>query len=458
MRFSPVKSIASFLIAAGVASAQGPATGMAREPAPGKLTSSVTSPAAIPPGTFSTQSPLTSTPADDACTETWSNGWTGYRPYTFYASGEFMLLNLRDFHIPPLASNLAVGLISVPNVVNGGSFSLPVSVANNPQVGGNPINFGDQTGARFTGGVWLDEEQDFGLEASFFWIGRNTENFAATTANTTNQFNVRTGIPLFLVAGGPPVANIEFVVPRQTTANLFGSAYSELCAGDANVRSVIGVYGPVTFTGLSGVRHIRFNEGLTVNNSVILSRSPTFPNDTAMGFPAEITFTTLDTIRTKNEIYAAQAGIEMDMEFWGLFLNMKGRVAIGGNRQTVDVLGVTNSTRSDGQTTLTNAAGGLLSGPIDQGTHRRTRISIIPEINVKLGYAFSDNFRGYVGYDGMYMHHVARPDAQTTTTTINTQVTVNQSQNTVSVSQPTFRFRDLDVWAAGINFGFEVRY
>lgn len=459
MRSKLVQSIAGLLIGAGMATAQGPATGT--DAAPEKLASSVTSPARMPAGTFSSQSPLASAPVessvDSGVTSAWGHGTPCRQPYTFYASGEFMLMNLRNFHIPTLASNIAVGLIRIndPALPNS-PFVLPVSVANNPQLGVNPIDFADQTGGRGTVGVWLDEEQDFGLEASFFWLGRATHNFQATTSNTVNQFNIQTG--LFISANGAVASSgtDPLVIPRQTSANLVGSAYSELCAGDLDCRSVIGQYGPVTFTGLSGFRHIRFNEGLTINNSVTLSRVPGFPDDSATGFPPVITFSTLDTVRTKNEIYAAQAGLELDAECWGMFLNMKGRVGLGANHEQVDILGLTSST--GGANPLTRAPGGLLSGPADQGTHRRYRISIIPEVNVKLGYAFNDNFRAYVGYDGMYLHHVARPDVQTTTTTINTQVTVNNSTNTINLSQPTFRFRDLDVWAAGVNFGVEFRY
>ena len=105
-----------------------------------------------------------------------------------------------------------------------------------------------------------------------------------------------------------------------------------------------------------------------------------------------------------------------------------------------------------------STAGGLLAGPNDNGRHTREVVSIIPEVDVKVGYQFTDWLRGYVGYSGIYLNNVARAGDNNAVNTQNTTVTVASTPINVNVSQPTFRFRNQDVTVQGITFGFQASY
>ncbi len=128
--------------------------------------------------------------------------------------------------------------------------------------------------------------------------------------------------------------------------------------------------------------------------------------------------------------------------------------------QSVNVLGFTRVTNNDPgtQPPSSTAAGGALSSALDNGNHSRTRISFVPEVNVKLGYNFTSWLRAYVGYDWLYVTNVARPAEQSGSASLNTSVQVAGSTNAVNVSTPQFHFRDSNIWAQGINFGVELNY
>ena len=85
-------------------------------------------------------------------------------------------------------------------------------------------------------------------------------------------------------------------------------------------------------------------------------------------------------------------------------------------------------------------------------------VSVVPEANLKVGFAFNNWLRTYVGYDYLYLQHVIRPSTITGTSSVNTQVTVNGSTQTINVTQPAIHFRDQDTWVQGINVGVELRY
>jgi hypothetical protein len=142
-------------------------------------------------------------------------------------------------------------------------------------------------------------------------------------------------------------------------------------------------------------------------------------------------------------------------------MDVRAKIALGVMHQSADVVGTTVAT-SVPAGLLPNQgvpmAGGLLSSPLDQGTHSRNRISAVPEVNVKLGYMITPCLRAYVGYDFLYVVNVLRPGDQVGLTSAGLTVNVAGTPNPITVSQPGFRFKDSDVWFNGINFGMEFRY
>jgi len=267
----------------------------------------------------------------------------GRTPYQYYANAEFLLWNFRNDHLPNLATAVPVGLLRVTSqdTVLGGanpppttSF-VPVSIVSNPTV--NPeVNPGDQLGARLTIGTWLDNGQQTGIEASGFYIQPRVTNFLSTTGNSVNQFVINTGLvnqTFVATMGGPPtlLTSTPVVAARQSTATTVGDDRTQMYGGEINLRCLGCTFGAATFSGLAGASYLEFREGLNVSNNVRLSAIPGFADSAIGAFPPLISFSSFDSITTRNRFYAPQIGgeVEIQDEGTGVFFLVRTKVAVG---------------------------------------------------------------------------------------------------------------------------------
>lgn len=490
MRVGIVKSFAALLVGSTVAMAQPPAVGGGAPPIQGP-TSALPARTDVSYPQTSTQlgygGPLPAeTPGGLAVPDHGFGGTSfnggGPPPIRYYANFECLLWNIRDASLPSLVSNVPVGVINVvstdtfisPNGTSTTSIQnnlIPLTLLNNPTVPHqNSIDLGEHKGGRLTFGWWFDDDLDCGIEASAFILEKRSQNFRNTSVNTSNQLTLDTGVNdrtfVLPADGNTPTltSSTPIAFPAQAQAELRGTIWTEFMGAELNVRTSGYEYGILTFGSLMGARYLQFEEGLSVNNQVTLSqlqvtRGVGTNGDVGVVRSAPflpITFSTNDDIRTHNYIIAPQVGLKAEAYYWGFFFNAQGKVALGANIQEIETIGITTQTSSN--FVLNNAMGGLLSGPSDQNDLTRVRISIIPEINLKLGYDCGERFRFWIGYDALYMQHVIRPGEQTSYTTLNTNVSVGDNEGLLTVTQPTIRFSDLDVWVQGINFGVELHY
>ena len=93
----------------------------------------------------------------------------------------------------------------------------------------------DHPGARVTVGTWFDDDRDFGLEVSGFWLEKRSQQFLSTTANVTNQFNLDTGVQQQQIA----LAQVAVVAdPVQRAGVVTGGGDGVVADGVADVASV----------------------------------------------------------------------------------------------------------------------------------------------------------------------------------------------------------------------------
>ncbi len=472
MKVGFVKTIAALLVGAGIASAQSQGSH------PGKMTPRGTvlpAQAEDSHPAMTGQHPYSESPATDPPSGfegvNWNEGGAG--SYRVYTDAEYLLWNIHNTSLPPLATSVPVGLVLVnqndlfvgpgavgtnPNpVVN--TFSVPFSVTSNPTFpNSNSIENGEHNGARITVGAWFDGEEDLGIEASAFWLEKLSNQFRNTTANTLNQFNLQTGLAdrtFFVPVGMPPQLSSQglTVFPAQSTSEVFGTLATEMWGAEVNLRSSGCRVGSFTFGALAGVRYLHFEDTFTLANNVSVTDAPQSPVQAPF---LPITFSTFDRIKTHNEIFAPQVGLEAEGKCYGFFVSGRGQFAIGPNFQEVNVQGKTSVSGSGNP--LMNAPGGLLSGPSNQGDHSRTRITVLPELNAKVGYEFGSWLRIHAGYDAMFLSHIARPAQQVGFTTLATTVSVAGSTNSMNITQPVINLHDDKTWVEGLNLGVEFRY
>jgi hypothetical protein len=410
-------------------------------------------------------------------------------PYQAWVSADFLVWNIRSATLPGLASTVPVGLIRVDTVntfqnPNGTPAGPPQIVENfapfsiqtaSTVAAGSNIDLGEQFGGRFTAGVWLDSESSVGIEGRGFYLIRRTDGFTSTTGNSVNQSVITLPFAnnVFLVtpstATTPGTRTLEqsftaFVV-RQVNSDLTGTASSGMWGGELNVRCVSPSLGAVS--GLVGFRYVNLHEDLNVHSTTQFFLPQGFEDVNGAGgplntnLPTNLNYTTVDAIGTHNNFYGGQVGLDLDMYVNRFIIDIRGTAALGVMHQTVDVLSgfqLVSVAGTPAVTTVTNGAGGLLSSPLDQGSHSRNVIAFVPEINVKLGYQLLPSLRAYVGYDFMWLSSVARPGEQVGVSSSGIVATVAGTAQQITVNQPSFRFKDSGVTINGINFGVEFRY
>src|ERR1022692_735848 len=94
------------------------------------------------------------------------------------------------------------------------------SLSTNVLFGGPGMDFHDRNGGRFSAGWWLDSEQRWGLEASYFFVaGRSINATFVSPGNpvvATPFFNLGTGLPDSSLATFPGVMSGQIAVDAPT--------------------------------------------------------------------------------------------------------------------------------------------------------------------------------------------------------------------------------------------------
>jgi hypothetical protein len=498
MKIGYVHAMAAVLLGGGTALAQAPlvvpydeaqvkrTSASAPAPAPAVEAAPVVAPPTLPHAPEFAHEPALPAHCGDGC---------GCDGCMVYASADYLLWKIREGRIPSVVNNIPVGVLTVTtsdtNVdANGNTIAtglnsvvhfFPVTISANTQTV-NQVDLGDHSGGRFTLGGWTDCDHLCGVEVSGFLTERRGNDFTKVQDNANQQFLVNTPFTnnvfqvqqaTIVVPGGAAVTQTSrtlvqsfpvFFV-RQANLDLFGSTHTQLWGGELNARSTCCYYGPIQVGGLAGFRYLQFNEDLTVSDNFLLFRPAGLPSQggpngdpptgggPSLGNP--LLFATFDKARTRNDFYGGQIGADLSTCVHGLTLDLRGKVAMGGMYQSVDVTSFTfnNDPRAGGVT-----PGGLLFGAADNGKHQRTKICFIPELNFKVGYQFNQHLSGYVGYDALFISEVARPGELTTVTRSTTSAMVGGTPIQLNTNSPTFQFSDSRTWAQGFNFGMQVEY
>jgi hypothetical protein len=310
---------------------------------------------------------------------------------------------------------------------------------------GGPIDYGTASGGRFSTGLWFCECQNFGIDASFFFLGTQSANFFAASDSTGSPVLSRpfTGA----ITGVQTVEQIAF--PGEQAGSVAVHSTSRLLGADTNL-----LWNPCCLSGcgpcggtwrwgfLGGFRYLNLKESLGISED--------FTDLGTVVTRHQLT----DSFNTSNNFYGGQLGTMLTLKRGPWSIDVKTKVALGSTNQSVHISG------SEVDTSLNTGAqvrfnSGLLALPTNSGRFGRNVFSVVPEVGVNIGYQVCENLRLFVGYDFLFWSNVARPGAQIDTTLNTTQ----QSGGTlVGPARPAFAFHNSDYWAQGINFGLELRY
>lgn len=359
-------------------------------------------------------------------------------PQDGWISAEYLLWWQDGMALPPLASTGP--LPSAANPANTGTLLY----------GGDDVLTDSFDGFRFDFGFWLDRCHTWGIGADFFRLAEETDGFfgdPTTFPALARPFlNANLGaIEDSELVNSAGVINGTLNIDVDSELYGWGVHFKHLrCAQEGCTTDWCGC--PDAFCSrteyLIGFRQVQLGEGVRIEEQLT---TPTAP---IVGFGI------FDDFRTRNQFNGLDVGwaYKRTRGYWTA--EAKIRLAVGNTRQRVRINGATTITPTPG----TAQTGGLLAQASNIGSYDRDEFTILPQLDLRLGYQLTDQWRATIGYTFLYWSNVVRPGDH-----IDRLVDVNQLPSDPPVATPAadfprFTFDNTDYWAQGLSFGAEYRW
>lgn len=312
-----------------------------------------------------------------------------------------------------------------------------------PVLGGKKIDMGWRSGARFAVGGWFDECHCWGGEVNYFFLGERSKKF--TVASDVDG-SPALRVPYFNVTDGEEDSS------ALATPDLY-RGYASLNYHNSMQGAEFNVIKPFAlcdcnsrFVVLAGFRWWNFDENLKFFGDSPLISPPSIYNYT-------------DKFCVKNNFYGGQIGASFDYTYCSFFMNVKAKLGLGAICQQTNIDGkfVTDEFHGVVQT----FEGGFFAEPTNIGHHKKTKFSVLPELDINIGYQVSDCFRLQVGYSVLYVSNVLYAGKQIDRNINPTQsanIEFNEDASLVGIPAPKAKMSTEGLWAQGINAGVEFKF
>jgi hypothetical protein len=308
------------------------------------------------------------------------------------------------------------------------------------------------SGSRFRVGFWTDRCRGRAVQAEFFGIGEETEQYSFTGNGSPILarpfFNGLTNAEDSELVSFP--GNISGTVGVDVRSKMGGIGIHWMqthCCSCGSGRSLLDCCCRETrsrISSLVGYRWMSLREDLTITEDL-----------TSLRTVDPGSFDINDNFRTKNRFNGLDVGVTYNRIRGRWSIDMLMKLGIGTTNQQVDIAGstvITGAGSSNG-----TYQGGLLAQRTNIGSYSRNRFSVLPELGVDLGYQLNPFWRARVGYTFLYWTSVVRPGDQ-----IDREVNPNllpvEAVPFTGPLSPEFKFVESNLWVNGLNLGLEFNW
>lgn len=312
-------------------------------------------------------------------------------------------------------------------------------------LGGKEINNNWRSGGRFFLGCWLDEDHCLAAEANYLFLAEKTNLQTVSSSGLPGSANLV--IPFFDVTI-PGESSTDLALPGSFSGTGRLKISNRLQGAELNGLIPLTAESDMNLILLAGFRYLNFNEKLTFTTS-----SPFIDSSDV--------FETKDSFQAQNNFYGGQLGLTFNYACGCLSFDLNGKVALGAMCQRAIINGHLLTNDFDGFGAIERFAGGYFALPTNIGRHNRTRFSIVPEANIKLGYQWTNSLQFQIGYTFLYVSKVLWATKEVDRNINPTQsVAISNSPAAILVGevQPKALVKSDSFWAqgltAGINYSF----
>jgi hypothetical protein len=391
--------------------------------------------------------------------------WTPAPDTRFYAGAEYLMWWVKDAPLSiPLVSAGPIatthhGLLGTP-AKNGADSTVLYGAPHYPAQGGEDSQrFQNFSGTRLTFGYTLGADRRFAIEASGFALQQQSAGYASHGDETGHPVM---GIPVYnsvpYSIGGMQIRIGEDSLPFSLAEDALRFRSNGLITGGVSVvndtelwggelNGIFSLYRTPSWeiSGVVGFRYLDLSESLNLT-SVIEGISGPYLGQFGV---------VRDGFSTKNRFYGGTLGVRGSYSTGRLSIDMSARVAMGTSEQTQNIAGGYWSTNFRGS--YDAGTEGVFAQPANEGTTSANRFAVVPEAQIKIGYAITPRLRATIGYDFLYYSSVMRPGDQ-----MNREIpkgqTFNQADPSVSTTSPSRLSKTTDFFAHGVSVGFEYRF
>lgn len=308
-------------------------------------------------------------------------------------------------------------------------------------LGGKKTKNDWHSGGRFALGYWFDTCKSLGAEVNYFFLGRNAKQ-SRVTSNENGSPRLR--VPFFNVLSGS-AASSALATPGIFRGSAALKVSHKMQGAELNILKNICLCAS-NFIGFAGFRYWNFDDNLSFS-----ANSPVIPVPTVYNYQ--------DKFSTQNNFYGAQIGGCYKHCFSSFFIDVRVKIALGAMCQKSNIEGVFHTNEFTGS--VQTFEGGFFALPTNLGHHKKTCFSVVPELNLNLGYQMTNNFSLHVGYSVLYATEVLRASKQ-----MSSKLNPTQSANIdftptpvlVGEASPKAKLRATSLWAQGVNIGVDFRF
>jgi Putative beta barrel porin-7 (BBP7) len=301
-------------------------------------------------------------------------------------------------HLPPL---LSAGPSNVP-LADVAKLGEPSTVILS---GHDTVNDDWRDGYRFYGGFWLDCCHTCGVGADYFDIGGDDYNY------TSPQDTIIVGRPFYNTELNEQ--DVQLVsVPNELDGTAQVRSNDDFKGAGLTINRSLwrgcnpccpGITAGLTLLG--GYRHYDYDSNLSVTE-----RLTVLPGTSTALVPGT-TFLVQDRFRTENEFNGGEIGLQAYKQRCWWWLDGMAKVALGSQRSTVRINGLTVIDVPGGGTSV--AQGGLLSSEVTNiGRYSESDFAVIPEFRLGVGACVTKCCSVRAGYNVILWGDLARAGSQ----------------------------------------------
>jgi hypothetical protein len=298
-------------------------------------------------------------------------------------------------------------------------------------------------GARFEAGYFFGPPSDLGVEAGGMVLESQSTFFNATSNGSPilarPYLNANTGAPSAVLVAFPGAATGSINV-QANSGNFMEGHF------DATEALVNNSW--LRLDGLLGYRFYRYDEGLSVQQSVTV---------TDPRFQAGVQGVNIDHFATKNVFNGGDFGLRARFAWENLSLTLLTKLAVGNVRSEVTIQGVQVAT-GPGVAPVVRS-GGLLALSSNSGSIVNNTPVVFPEFGATLGWQVTPNFRIRLGYSLFLLSQVAAANAQVDPV-LNPNLFPGAAGPAAGTGafRPAFMNNRTDIWAQTVNLGAEFTF